>query len=174
MKVLLIIPPFSQVNTCYPSVTQLTGFLISKGYNAVSSDLSLNVFLRIFSKEGFKKIFESIELKDVNDFYSERILLLRNSYINSVEPIIKFLQGKDPNLAYKIVNEKFIPQGESFENISDELEAFGYFGIQDKAKYYASLFLSDFTKFIQKNVTEHFGLSRYAEKISISNGEKHA
>ncbi len=168
MKVLLIIPPFSQVNTCYPSVTQLTGFLISKGYNSVSSDLSLNVFLRIFSKEGFKKIFESIEIKDVNDFYSERILLLRNRYINSVEPIIKFLQGKDPNLAYKIVNEKFIPQGESFENISDELEAFGYFGIQDKAKYYASLFLSDFTKFIQKNVTEHFGLSRYAEKISIS------
>jgi radical SAM superfamily enzyme YgiQ (UPF0313 family) len=168
MKVLLIIPPFSQVNTCYPSVTQLTGFLISKGYNSVSSDLSLNVFLRVFSKEGFKKIFDSVDLKDVNDFYSERILLLKNSYINSVEPIIKFLQGKDPNLAYKIVNEKFIPQGESFENISDELEAFGYFGIQDKAKYYASLFLSDFTKFIHKNITEHFGLSRYAEKISIS------
>jgi len=168
MKVQLIIPPFSQVNTCYPSVTQLTGFLISKGYNSVSSDLSLNVFLRVFSKEGFKKIFDSVDLKDVNDFYSERILLLKNSYINSVEPIIKFLQGKDPNLAYKIVNEKFIPQGESFENISDELEAFGYFGIQDKAKYYASLFLSDFTKFIHKNITEHFGLSRYAEKISIS------
>ncbi len=168
MKTLLIIPPFTQVNTCYPSVTQLSGYLKSKGYESLSYDLSLEVFLKIFSKKGFTKIFSEAEEKGVNEFYSERILALKDKYIYSVEPIIKFLQGKDPNLAYKIVNENFIPQGESFENIPDEIEAFGYFGIQDKAKYYSSLFINDISRFIQKNVTEHFGLSRYAERISAS------
>lgn len=168
MNILLIIPPFTQVNTCYPSVTQLSGYLNSKGYDCKSCDLSLNVFLNLFSKEGLNKIFSYAERTGVDDFYSERILSLKNNYINTVEPIINFLQGNDLNLAHRIALEKYIPQGESFEHISDEIEAFGYFGIQDKAKYYSSLFISDLTKFIQKNITPHFGLSKYAEQISAS------
>ena len=56
LKTLLIIPPFTQVNTPYPSTTQLAGFLKAKGYPAENFDMSLSVFLKIFSEEGLKKI----------------------------------------------------------------------------------------------------------------------
>jgi radical SAM superfamily enzyme YgiQ (UPF0313 family) len=168
LKTLLIIPPFTQVNTPYPSTTYLAGFLKSKGYEAKSADLSLAVFLRIFSKAGLTEIFSEIKNFAPNDDYVERALLLEDNYINTIDPIINFLQGKNPNLAYRIVGENYIPQGESFTRQINEIEAFGYFGLQDKAKYYSSLVIDDLTEIIRKTITPHFGLSRYAESIAVS------
>ena len=168
LKTLLIIPPFTQVNTTYPSTTQLAGFLKSKGYAVESFDLSLSVFLNIFSKEGMTKIFAAIKQNDYRDDFVERALSLEDHYVNKIDSIITFLQGKNPNLAYRIVGDDFLPQGESFTQQKDEIEAFGYFGLQDKAKYYCSLVIDDLTEIIRKTITPHFGLSRYAEKIAVS------
>ena len=99
LKTLLVIPPFTQVNTPYPSTTYLTGFLKSKGYEAKSFDLSLAVFLRIFSKDGLTAIFSEIKNSGYRDDFVERALSLKDNYINTIEPIINFLQGKNPNLS---------------------------------------------------------------------------
>ena len=166
MKILLIIPPFTQINTTYPSITQLSGFLNSKGYNSESLDLSIKVFLRIFSEKGLKEIFNSV--KNFNDENSERLYILKNQYISKVNSVISFLQGQNPNLAYTLAVDGYLPQGESFFQEVDEEKSFGELGIQDKAKYYCSLFIDDLTRFIQKNFDPNFGLSRYAEKIAVS------
>ena len=168
LKTLLVIPPFTQVNTPYPSTTYLAGYLKSNEYEARSFDLSLAVFLRIFSKDGLTGIFSEVKNSYYRDDFIERALSLEDIYINSIESIINFLQGKNLNFAYRVVGENYIPQGESFTRQINEKEAFGYFSLHDKAKYYSSLVIDDLTEIIKKTITPHFGLSRYAENIAVS------
>ena len=52
MRVLSLIAPMTQLNTPYPSTAYLTGFLRSRGVNAVQEDLALALVLRLFSPEG--------------------------------------------------------------------------------------------------------------------------
>lgn len=167
MKILLVIPPFTQINTPYPSVTQLCGYLSHTNFEAKSVDLSIKVFLRIFCESGLTKIFDDAS-RNLADENSTRTFSLKNEYINKIDSVISFLQGKNTNSAYLLAQEGYLPQGESFVHDMDELKTFGEMGIQDKAKYYCSLFIDDITKFIQKNVDHKFGLSRYAEKIAVS------
>lgn len=44
-KVLLVTPPFTQLNTPYPAMMYLKGFLNTKGVDSVQVDLSLEVIL---------------------------------------------------------------------------------------------------------------------------------
>jgi len=167
MKILLVIPPFTQINTPYPSVTQLAGFLTENNYQPLSLDLSIKVFLRIFSSSGLKNIFTKITVSRLDE-NSLRLYSLKDLYITNIDKVIEFLQGKNPNLAYVLSQDGFLPQGESFSTEVDELKSFGELGIQDKAKYYCSMFIDDLAKFITRNIDSNFGLSRYAEKISVS------
>ena len=53
---------------------------------------------------------------------------------------------------------------------NDVLEqAFGLLGVQDKAKYLATLFINDIADAIQEGVDPHFEVSRYAERLAASN-----
>jgi hypothetical protein len=61
-----------------------------------------------------------------------------------------------------------LPQASRF-NIADDLhDAFGSMGIQDKAKYFATMYLEDIGDLIKATVDEHFGFSRYAERLGRS------
>ncbi len=171
MKVVLIIPPFTQINTPYPSASQLSGYLKSKEIESVVYDLSLEVMLRVLSKKGLKEIFNLVEKNKQLDLNSKRMLSLKETYIDVVDGVVNFLQGKNSNFAYKVITQNFLPHGKSFENLVGEKEAFGNLGINDKAKHLCSLFIDDITLFIQKNITHHFGLSRYAERIAFSPAE---
>ncbi|MGE5683179.1 MAG: B12-binding domain-containing radical SAM protein [Bacillota bacterium] len=169
IKILLVISPFSQINTPYPSIGQLSGFLHSKGYQSTSLDLSLRVAKRIFSSEGLSMVFSARkEAVSTEDEFIRRMCELSENYIEVIDPVINFLQGKNPNLAYRIVKDGYLPQSEAFANQADEIQSFGFLGIQDRAKYYSSLMLDDLTKYISLTITPYFGLSRYAEKIAIS------
>lgn len=61
IRVLVVIPPMTQLNTPYPSTAYLTGFLRSRGVNAVQEDLALALVLKLFSTDGLKSIREFIE-----------------------------------------------------------------------------------------------------------------
>ena len=56
MKVLSLIPPMTQLNTPYPSTAYLTGFLRSRGLDAVQEDLALALVLSFFTPEGMAEI----------------------------------------------------------------------------------------------------------------------
>ena len=55
-RVLSVIPPMTQLNTPYPSTAYLTGFLRSRGVDAVQEDLALALVLRLLSPEGLRAV----------------------------------------------------------------------------------------------------------------------
>ena len=52
MDVLLVQPPFVQLNTPYPATAYLASFLRREGHTARILDLSIELFHRIFSRAG--------------------------------------------------------------------------------------------------------------------------
>jgi hypothetical protein len=171
----LITPPFTQLNTPYPATAYLKGFLNTKGISAFQSDLGIEVTTQIFSKLGLEKLFATIHAQlpnivlqdeDVNNI--QRILTLQENYIHTIDKVIAFLQGKQPTLAQLICSRNFLPEAARFAQIDDLVWAFGNMGITEKAKHLATLYLEDISDLIKLCVDEHFGFSRYAEKLGRS------
>jgi hypothetical protein len=48
-------------------------------------------------------------------------------------------------------------------------QAFGLLGVQDKAKYLATLFINDIATVITEGIDPNFEVSRYAERLAASN-----
>ena len=61
--VLLITPPFTQLNTPYPATAYLKGFFNTKHIPTVQADLGIEVILALFSKQGLEKLFTNIQSK---------------------------------------------------------------------------------------------------------------
>lgn len=171
MRILFIIPPFTQPNTAYPSVVQLSGYLNSKGYDSISIDLSLNVILKIFSQKGLENIFNELYRISYKEDDLQRFLALRTKYLKTIDPVIKFLQGNEPNFYNLLIKEDFLPKGEAFLNRENENLWFGNTGLNDKAKYYCTLYIQDIINIIKKYLAPHFGFSRYAERIAVAQGD---
>lgn len=164
--ILLLTPPFTQLNTPYPATAYIKGFLNTKNITSFQSDLGIEVILKLFSKEGLTDIFDlPIQTTDAN---SERVYALRQEYIHTIDAVIAFLQGSNSSLAKLICSGNFLPEAARFEQLDDMEYAFGSMGIQDKAKHLATLYLEDLSDFIVACVDENFGFSRYAERLGRS------
>ncbi|HRI00616.1 MAG TPA: radical SAM protein [Saprospiraceae bacterium] len=167
-EVLIVTPPFSQLNTPYPASPYLKGFFNTQSISSFQADLGLELFLKVFCAEGLEKCFASIRIEQIHEPKYRELFLCRSDYIASIDPVIEFLKGASPNLAYLILQDGFLPKGERFENIDQSLEMFGVLGIQDQAKHYASLYLDELADFMKDCVDPWFGLSRYGERLGRS------
>ncbi len=166
---LLLTPPFTQLNTPYPATAYLKGFLNTKNITAFQADLGIEVILELFSKQGLRELFAYAEKNGkIDSDNSLRIFSLSKIYIRLIDEVILFLQGKNPNLARQIAAGNLLPQASRFDQTDDLEWAFGNMGIQDKAKHLATLFLEDIADFIKAAVDENFGFSRYAERLGQS------
>jgi hypothetical protein len=167
--ILLITPPFTQLNTPYPATAYLKGFLNTKNISAFQMDLGIEVILELFSKEGLESLFE-VSSSKFQEFEpnSQRIFTLKDDYIKTIDSTIAFLQGKNPSLARQICSGNFLPEASRFDQLDDMEFAFGSMGMQDKAKHFATLYLEDLSDFIVECVDENFGFSRYAERLGRS------
>ncbi|MCJ8289924.1 MAG: radical SAM protein [Crocinitomicaceae bacterium] len=167
--VLLITPPFTQLNTPYPATSYLKGFLNTKNISSYQIDLGIEVILELFSKDRFSEIFLLAETNgSIQSENADRIYSLRADYLATIEPAIRFLHGKQPTLARQICTRGFFPEAGRFEQIDDLEWAFGSMGMQDKAKHLATLFLEDLSDFIIECIDPEFGFSRYAERLGFS------
>lgn len=165
-KLLLLTPPFVQLNTPYPATAYLKGFLNTLGYESVQADLGIEVILAIFSKTGLTAIFQEAALRfDTLSENSQRIVTFQEEYIATIEPTIRFLQHKNPTLALAISDRSYLPEAARFAQLDDLEWAFGAMGTHDKARHYATLYLEDLGDLIQETIDEHFGFSRYAERL---------
>jgi len=163
--VLLITPPFTQLNTPYPATAYLKGFLNTININSFQADLGIEVTLELFSSKCISDIFHQAKTTSEN---TQRIFHLKEDYVKTVDDVILFLQGKRPTLAHLIASRNLLPEASRFQQIDDLNWAFGRMGIQDKAKYIATLYLEDLSDFIKETIDENFGFSRYAEKLGRS------
>jgi hypothetical protein len=168
-KVFLITPPFTQLNTPYPATAYIKGFLNTKNISSYQSDLGIETLLALFSKQGLTHLFATIEASNaaLTD-NTRRIVALKKDYIQTIDAVILFLQGKNPTLSHLICQEDFLPEASRFAQLDDLDWAFGSMGTQDKAKHLATLYLEDLSDLITECVDPHFGFSRYAERLARS------
>ena len=167
-EILLVTPPFTQLNTPYPATAYIKGFLNTKGISVYQMDLGIEVILELFSKKGLTAIFEAVDAQNIISENAQRIFALKEDYLLTIDVVVTFLQGKNPTLSRQICQENFLPEASRFEQLDDMEWAFGSMGIQDKAKHFATLYLEDLSDFIKETLDENFGFSRYAERLGRS------
>jgi radical SAM superfamily enzyme YgiQ (UPF0313 family) len=181
-RVLSVIPPMTQLNTPYPSTAYLTGFLRSRGVDAVQADLALALVLELFSPDGLRAVRACIHALpaarrtpgvDAFDAAFER-------YLATAGPTLAFLQGRDPTLAHRIATRSFLPEGARFAPLDDYVDpadpeggdplawAFGALGQQDRARHLATLYLNDIADVLRDAVDPRFEFVRYAESLAMS------
>ena len=168
-EVLLISPPFVQLNTPYPATCYLKGYLNTLGVEAHQADLGIEVILELFSSKGLEMMFQKVEESTVE--LSEnfrRILSLKDVYLASIDAVIGFLQNSNPTLAHRIRTRNYLPEASRFNQAEDLDWAFGNMGTHDLARHLATLYLEDISDLIVEAVDPNFGFSRYAEQIAVA------
>ncbi len=181
VRVLSVIPPMTQLNTPYPSTAYLTGFLRSQGINATQEDLALALVLRLLSSDGLTSVRERILLIDEQQRTTgvKRFHQQFEQYHTTIDRTISFLQGKDATLAHRIAGRHFLPEGSRFDSldvyVADEefsddpmAWAFGMLGVQDRARHFATLYLSDLADVLREAIDPRFEFVRYAESLAQS------
>ncbi len=168
-KILLVSPPFTQLNTPYPATTYLKGYLNTQNVSCSQMDLGIETILHLFSKKGLDDLFMAamgtISSGSIN---AQRIYTLRDSYVQTINAVIRFLQDDDPTLAHLICERNFLPEASKFDHLEDLDWAFGTMGIRDQARHIATLYLEDISDFIVEMVDPNFGFSRYAERLGMA------
>ena len=167
-KVLLLTPPFTQLNTPYPATAYLKGFLNTISVPSYQCDLGIEVILSLFSKNGLTNIFQIAETHQKLSPNAQRILRLQDNYINTIDPVITFLHDTNPSIAHVICERNYLPEASRFMQLEDLDWAFGTMGIRDKARHLATLYLEDISDLISEAIDPHFGFSRYAERLARS------
>ncbi len=169
IKILLITPPFTQLNTPYPAMPYLTGFMKSQGCKVFQVDLGIELINAIFSREGLQDLFKSIHhISKKLSLNSSQILKNKEKYIQTIDMVLDFLQYRDNTLAQLLCSDTFLPKASRFAQLPDLEWSFGNLGINDKARFLATLYIEDVGDLIKDVVTPHFGFSRYAEKLGLS------
>ncbi|GHC59425.1 B12-binding domain-containing radical SAM protein [Ulvibacter litoralis] len=166
-KLLLVTPPFTQLNTAYPATAYLKGFLEAHEVSVSHCDLSIELFTAIFKSDFLRSIFQ--EADDLgNDEYAE-VRKMKEQYISRVDVVIGFLQKQDIETAKKILETGFLPLGHRLLKVNTEIKwEDGEIGVIDKAKHFGTLFIEEIGDFIQANVDEFFAFTKYAEQIATS------
>ena len=168
-SVLLITPPFTQMNTPYPATAYLKGYFDTLGIKSSQMDLGLEVILRLFSGNGLRNMFreaESFSVRMAPEFH--RMFILKEAYISTVDRAVAYLQGREQALTHLICDGSFLPVGNRVPEDEDMEWAFGTMGLQDKARHLVTLYLEDIADFITEVIDPHFGFSRYAERLGRS------
>jgi hypothetical protein len=180
-----------QLNTPYPATAYLMGFLrmhaADLGLEVTQADASLALFLRLFSAPLVASMADELRGRvrrvgnkaavppSIAHFVSHA-----ERYIDTVEPTIRFLQRRNPSLAFRIVGRSFLPEGPRFEHLSpvrpcepaepDEqlLAAFGALGTTEQARHLASLYVDDLADVWRVGIDPRFELARYGERLAAS------
>ncbi len=165
-RVLLLIPPLTQLNTPYPSTAYLTGFLETRGIRAEQVDLGIEMVLRLFSPDGLTHVFSQLRAH-ANTLPKEASKMVRaeRSYVQMIEPVVSFLQGRTPDVATRLIEPGVLPQGPRFRGRKTSPRSVS---VDDRAKQWATFFLEDLADLVQATITPHFAMSRYAEHIGRS------
>ena len=166
-RVLLLTPPLTQLNTPYPSTAYLTGFLRGHAIEASQADLGIEMVLRLFCRSGLTAVFEEVRAHiDELPGEARQMLAVAPAYLHAIDPVIEFLQGRNPSLALLLARPGFLPQGPRFSGQTARTASARIVSEQDRAKRFATLYLEDLADLVQATVSPHFALSRYAEHIA--------
>lgn len=181
-RVLLLQPPFVQLNSPYPAPYYLRSFLESRGREVRVADHSIEVFSRVFCRSGLERIFA-----DARESAGERLRaaarerggeVLRDNlsrylsqermWVSSIDRIVAFLRGEDREFGHLLAAANgALPGG---DRVLRAVEAAGGCPGPDDAGLIATLMIADLADFIIFTLDPSFSLVRYAEAIASSLG----
>lgn len=167
MKILLVTPPLTQLNTPYPATIQLSGFLKSININAEQMDLSIELVSTLFTKKRLTEVFDIAALLPKLSKSNKNIVNQSEFYLRTIEPVMRFLSGRDSSLDMRFSNLDFWPASKRLPNDEDLEWGFGMIGNHDRAIHLCTMFLKDICDFIQQTIDPHFELIRYAESLCM-------
>lgn len=177
MNVILVQPPFTQLNAPYPAVYYLESFLERRGIRVASCDHSIGLYHTIFSKEGLGILFSQVRnlwqerrktIDPVSRGQIERYLSYEPLYIEWIDGVVDFLSGKDPAMAHRLASAVEFPRGARTEAFLEERD--GRIGT-DEARALATRMLDDIGDLISFLLDPAFGTVRYAERIASSRAD---
>ncbi|MCC6630543.1 MAG: radical SAM protein [Gammaproteobacteria bacterium] len=184
MRCLLVTPPMIQLNTPYPATAYLTGFLrqhaAALDLTVTQADASIALFLKLYSAPMVERMAAELRQRAralgrgkprvAAPAAITHFLEHAARYVETVEPVIRFLQHRDPTLALRIVSRQFLPEGPRFAALDEEAlhDAFGALGTTEQARYLASLFVDDLADVWRVGIDPRFELARYGEKLAAS------
>jgi radical SAM superfamily enzyme YgiQ (UPF0313 family) len=167
VRVALVLPPTTQLNTPYPSTAYLARRLRSQdGVSVIQRDLGLDLVLRVFSRAGLDAIFDAIEAAADGGLPEPawRALALRERHLAVIEPVVRFLQGRDSALAWRLSRPGLLPGGPRLDRA--EPARFGVLGQHDLARYRATLYLEDVADLVTATVDPGFGIAQYQHHLA--------
>ena len=167
-----------------PTLSQNAFKIAQKAGNQISSvewkDLSIELFHRIFSKEGLKLIFHKTENKalkmaldaenqgdEITAFNLRRYVLTKNAWINWIDKIMALLMENKSGreTLHEFVRSAHVPRGSRMETylagLNREVSV-------DDGYMLSSLALADLADYITAVYDNNFALIRYAESICAS------
>ena len=164
----LLIPPFTQLNTPYPSIVYLNRYLKERGYATTLLDASIQMACKIFSKDGMTEIFAEIEGGiDQGEEYPEEVWMLfsrRKRILAVIDDVILYLQGKRSTLHSRIASGSFLPETPRLAEL--DLSFFGTMGSHDASSYLCTLFLEDLSDLIKAAIDIGFDFGRYQSYLA--------
>ncbi len=170
--ILLITPPLTQLNCAYPATAQLCGFLRKQGIQAEQQDLSIELIHHILQADSLRQIFnqaEELHLQGKKLSKAARIAVSNRSFFEQwVEPVSRFLRGKDLSLQNRFADRTFWPNANRLPSEEDLDWDYGSAGSYNRAQFFCTYFLEEIGRVIQETVSPHFEMVRYAEKLCMS------
>jgi hypothetical protein len=174
MRVTLVLPPSTQLNTPYPSISFLARHLRGQGLVARQADLGLELALRLYSEDGLSELFDALEARADDEGLPEPAweALARAPAIAAAAPAaVRFLQGADPGLAPRLAAPGLLPAGPRLRRadqlLAREPQHFGRMGQTDLARHRATLFLADLADLVASTVDAGYGMARYQHHLAV-------
>ncbi len=164
LKVAFVVPPTVNLNTPYAAAPRLVGWLRHLGHEAVPIDLSLELFLRVFSRRGLERMFAEVDASRLNASQG-RVWAARDQYIRIIDDAVAVTQLRDLSATTRIAQGSLIPRG---PRTGADVASPGMWGVTDFARYRVSLMFLDLIEFFQSTVSPHVGLTSYASSLAES------
>lgn len=168
MRLALVLPPLTQLNTPYPSTGYLARHLREQGVACAQRDLGLELVLRLFSPEGLAALLDEVAALPPESLPEPawRLLALRGRHLAIIGPVIAFLQGRDPTRAHGLGRPGALPGGPRVQGA--RLGGFGALGVEDRARHLCTLYLEDLADLVTATVDPGFALTRYQHHLALS------
>jgi hypothetical protein len=168
MRVALVLPPLSQLNTPYPSISYLARHLREQGVESTQRDLGIELFLQIFSRRGLESIFSRLEKLAEQGKLAEqswRALAMRDRHLATIDGLMAFLQGRDRTLAPRILGGQGLPSGPRLDRADPS--CFGPLSSDDLARHLATLYLEDLVDLVQQTLDPGMGMGHYQHHLAL-------
>ncbi len=164
--ILLLTPPFTQLNAPYPAVPCLTRTLTALGYSVRQADIGLETTLRLFSSDGLRRVLHAVPAGSAASPRLSWALAMADRLIDAIDPVVRYLQGLDPTLAHQICHHRLLPESPRLQRLEELDWAFGTLGITDQARHRCTLFLEDLADLVTEFHAPLYRFSRYGETLA--------